>query len=74
MLPTAKLDGILSRFEEIEAHMAAAPERDTYVRLTREYAELEPLVAAIRRLRRAEREAAEVEIAAAYERARSQGY
>jgi peptide chain release factor 1 len=62
MLPNAKLDGILSRFEEIEAHMAAAPGPDTYVRLTREYAELEPLVAAIRRLRRAEQEASDVEL------------
>ena len=61
MLPNAKLDGILIRFDLIEAQMAASPDADTYVRLTREYAELEPLVASIRRLRRAEQEAADVE-------------
>jgi len=54
----AKLDGILSRFASIEARMAGSPDAETYVALSREYAELAPLVERVRTLRSAEAELA----------------
>jgi peptide chain release factor 1 len=58
MLPLAKLDTLLARHAAIEAELAAGPDREAYIRLSREFAELEPLVAAIRRYRGLEREIA----------------
>jgi peptide chain release factor 1 len=52
----AKLDGLIDRFAILEARLAAGPDSETFVRLSRDYAELEPLVARIRALRQAERE------------------
>jgi peptide chain release factor 1 len=40
----------------LEARLAAGPDAETFVRLSRDYAELEPLVERIRALRQAERE------------------
>ncbi|WP_181701058.1 peptide chain release factor 1 [Chthonobacter albigriseus] len=56
-----KLEGVLDRFAIIEARMAGHPDADTYVKLSRDYAELEPLVAKIRSLRAAERELADLD-------------
>ena len=50
MLSRDKLDTLLDRFEVIEQTMAANPDPDTYVKLSREYAELDPVVAKIREL------------------------
>lgn len=50
----AKLDAVLDRFAVLEARMAAGVEGGDYVRLSRDHAELEPLVARIRALRAAE--------------------
>lgn len=56
MLTKGKLDQVVDRFRIIEQRMAAGPEAETYVDLSREYAELEPLVAKVSQLREAERE------------------
>ncbi len=51
-----KLDGLLDRFAVLEARLAGGPDSETLVRLSRDYAELEPLVGKVRALRAAERE------------------
>lgn len=56
MLAPEKLDSMLARFEGIEAEMASAPAPDVYVKLARDYAELDPIVQIIRALRKVERE------------------
>ena len=50
-LPEAKLDALLARHKSVEAELSGAPERDTYVKLSREFAELSPVVETIRRYR-----------------------
>lgn len=57
-LPAEKLDAMLARFNAIESEMASGPDAETYVRLNRDYAELQPVVTAIRNLKRAEDEIA----------------
>ena len=61
MLAQAKLDTLLNRFAEIEHRLSSNPDAATYVRLSREYAEIEPLVRAVQALRRAEEELAGAE-------------
>ncbi|MGN6487823.1 MAG: peptide chain release factor 1 [Devosia sp.] len=43
-LPQDKLDTMTRRFDSIEAALAAGPSAEQYVRLSKEYAELEPVV------------------------------
>ncbi len=43
-LPTDKLDALERRFSSIEAELAAGAAGDAFVRLSKEYAELEPIV------------------------------
>ena len=54
MLSREKLDSVLDRFAVIEARMAGGADSDTYVQLSRDYAELEPIALKVRALRRAE--------------------
>jgi peptide chain release factor 1 len=56
-LPSDKLDLILRRAAEAEQRLNAGPPAEEIVRLSKEQAELAPLVAAIGELRRAENEA-----------------
>ncbi len=56
-----KLEALLDRFAVIEARMAGGPDSETYVKLARDYAELDPLVQQIRRLRAAEGEFADLQ-------------
>jgi peptide chain release factor 1 len=60
-LPQDKLDTMTKRFDSIEAALAAGPSADEYVRLSKEYAELEPVVRPIEAYRKlvADLEAAE---------------
>ena len=44
MLPQAKLDALVARHAAVEADLAGQPDRQTYVKLMREFAELGPLV------------------------------
>ena len=54
MLARQKLDILLDRFAEIEHLMSSGPDPAVYVKLSREYAGLEPLVHKIRALIKAE--------------------
>jgi peptide chain release factor 1 len=53
MLPLSRLDAIVTRFALAEAELSANPDRDTFVRLSREYAELKPVVDAVNAYRKA---------------------
>jgi peptide chain release factor 1 len=57
----ARLDALIDRFSIIEARLAGQPDTETFVRLSRDYAELEPVVARVRALRAAESELADVD-------------
>jgi len=50
MIDSDKLNRLLSRHEAIEAEMSSAPDPDAFVRLSKEYADLNPVVAVIRDL------------------------
>ena len=47
-LPQSKLDALVTRLRTVEADLAAGPDRDAYVKLSREFSELQPLVQTIR--------------------------
>jgi peptide chain release factor 1 len=57
-----KLDRITARAEELSALLAGGASADTYVRASKELAEIEPVVARIADLRAAERARAEAEV------------
>ena len=65
MLPPAKLDLILRRHEEVSARLNGGPDAASVVALSRELAETEPVVAAIRahRAKRAELDGVETMLA-----------
>ncbi|MCI4665985.1 MAG: peptide chain release factor 1 [Neomegalonema sp.] len=52
MIPEETLSQILDRFAFLEAQMAAGAEADAYVRLSKEYAQLEPVALEIKRYRK----------------------
>ncbi len=56
-----RLDDVLARFATLEAELAAGPAPAAIVRLSREHAELAPVVATIRALQAAERELADLD-------------
>ena len=60
-LPQAKLDALVSRLGNVEADLAAGPERDTYVKLSREFSELQPVVEAIKAFQGVESEIADLD-------------
>jgi peptide chain release factor 1 len=51
IIPEHKLDALQTRLKTVEADLAAGPDRDTYVKLSREFSELQPLVETIRTFR-----------------------
>ncbi|MGN0932740.1 peptide chain release factor 1 [Falsigemmobacter intermedius] len=51
MLPVAKLEQILSRFEYLEAQLAAGPAASEIAQISRDYADLKPVVEEINRWR-----------------------
>lgn len=60
-LPEAKLDKVIERYEMLQAQMAGGGlAADAFVKLSKEYAEIEPLVQAIGDLRRLRREVADL--------------
>ena len=61
MLPQEKINALVSRVELLDARLSAPLDRDTLVKLSRERAELEPVYEAIRALRAAEAERADLE-------------
>jgi peptide chain release factor 1 len=60
-LPKARLEQVLDRFREVEARMGASAEGSEIVKLSREHAELKPVVEAVQALERARGEAPELE-------------
>jgi peptide chain release factor 1 len=60
-LPSSKLDALVSRLRTVEADLAGGPDRDTYVKLSREFSELQPIVETIRSYRTVESEIADLE-------------
>ncbi|MGH6866455.1 MAG: PCRF domain-containing protein, partial [Methyloceanibacter sp.] len=52
-VPAEKLDKLVARWETVQGSLAAGADQDSYVRLSREFAELDPIVATITALRRA---------------------
>ena len=59
MLPAARLDALIARHAVVERELASNPDRDTYVKLSREFAELGPVVESVRALREAQAELAD---------------
>jgi peptide chain release factor 1 len=55
-IPAAKLDNLVSRWETVQGALTAGADQDSYIRLSREFAELDPIVATITALRSALRE------------------
>src|SRR5690606_38103407 len=60
-LPQAKLDQVLDRFHQVEARMGAASDGAEIVRLSKEHAEMKPVVDAVSALARAGSEIADLE-------------
>ena len=60
-LPQARLEQVLDRFREIEARMGAAADGAEIVRLSKEHAELRPVVEAVQAVQKAEAEKADLE-------------
>src|SRR6478609_3300785 len=46
-IPAEKLDKLVSRWETVQSTLASGADQETYVRLSREFAELDPIVATI---------------------------
>jgi len=59
MLPVARLDALIARHATVEKELASNPDRDTYVKLSREFAELGPVVESVRALKEAQAELAD---------------
>jgi len=47
-LPQSKLDALVSRLGTVEYDLSTGPDRDTYVKLSREFSELQPVVEVIK--------------------------
>ncbi len=61
MIPAAKLDRLLDRFDAIEAEMASGAAGDAFVKLSREHAELAPVIETVRAYRQAQVRIADAE-------------
>jgi len=55
-IPTEKLDKLIQRWRAIQSELSRGPNQASYVQLSREFAELNPLIATIEALRKAEAE------------------
>jgi peptide chain release factor 1 len=55
-IPNQKLDKLVERWQTVQNALSAGPDQETFVKLSKEFAELDPVVAIIRQLRDAERE------------------
>jgi len=64
-LPQARLDQVIDRFHEVEARMGAATDGTEIVRLSKEHAEMKPVVDAVSALARARHEIVDLEAMAA---------
>jgi peptide chain release factor 1 len=55
-IPAEKLDKLVARWQTVQGSLASGADQESYVQLSREFAELDPIVATINALREAERE------------------
>ena len=55
-IPAEKLDKLVARWEAVQGSLASGADQESYVRLSREFAELDPIVATISALREAQAE------------------
>ncbi|HET7211397.1 MAG TPA: peptide chain release factor 1 [Methyloceanibacter sp.] len=51
MIPADKLDKLVARWQSVQTTLASGTDQESYVRLSREFAELDPIVATITTLR-----------------------
>jgi peptide chain release factor 1 len=55
-IPAEKLDKLVARWQIVQGNLASKADQESYVRLSREFAELDPIVATINALREAQHE------------------
>ncbi|MGO8953620.1 MAG: peptide chain release factor 1 [Rhodomicrobium sp.] len=55
-IPKDKLNRLVSRWETLQSQLATGTDQETYIKLSKEFAELDPLVASIKALQSAESE------------------
>jgi len=60
-LPEARLDALIARHRAVEGELAAGPDRDAYVKLSREFSELGPVVDAVKAYRATTTELADID-------------
>src|SRR5262249_40545899 len=60
-LPESKLDALVARHRVVEGELSAGPDREAFVRLSREFSELGPLVDAVKAYRATAAEIAEID-------------
>ena len=56
-IPKEKLDHLEARWQQVQDQLSASPEQELFVKLSKEFAELDPVVATIREIRAAQQEA-----------------
>ncbi len=61
MLPVARLDALIARHAELEAELAEGGGRDSFVKLSREHAELSPVIEDVKALKQAQDDLSGVE-------------
>ena len=61
MLPASRLDALLARHATVEKELSTNLDRDTYVKLSCEFAELAPVVESVRALKEAQAQLADTE-------------
>jgi len=60
-IPEERLDRLIERWHVVQAELTKGPPQSVFVALSREFAELDPLVATVNAIRKARREAAELQ-------------
>ena len=55
-IPETRLNQLVARWQTVQGALSQGTDQETYVRLSREFAELDPIVATINALRKAEQE------------------
>ena len=55
-VPTEKLDRLVARWQQLQTDLSGTLDQQTYARLSKEFSDLDPVVATVRRLQSAERE------------------
>ncbi len=60
-LPEDKLDQLVERWNAVQAQLSSGPDQDVFVKLSKEFAEIDPVVIAINALRDTQQEKADLE-------------